>query len=48
MGVISWESIGARLALGKSFPEVKDFMTQPQIISSEQSLFAAVEAIAEY
>jgi CBS domain-containing protein len=47
-GVISWESIGARLALGKSFPEVKDFMTQPQIISSEQSLFAAVEVIAQY
>lgn len=47
-GVISWESIGARLALGRACQEVRECMTQPQIIGSDQSLFAAVEVIAQY
>jgi CBS domain-containing protein len=47
-GVISWETIGARLALGRNCREVRDFMSTPQVIGSERSLFAAIEVIAQY
>lgn len=47
-GVLTWENVGARLALGKSCEEVRECMTSPQIISSEKSLFAAIEVIAQY
>jgi len=47
-GVITWESIGARLALGKSGKEVREFMESAQIVSSDKSLFVAVEIIAQH
>jgi CBS domain-containing protein len=47
-GVLTWESIGARLLLGKTCEEARECMTAPQIISSEKSLFSAIEVIAQY
>ncbi len=47
-GVITWEGIGARLALGKTGNEVREFMSSAQIVSSDKSLFVAVEMIAQH
>ena len=47
-GVISWESIGARLALGRTCLEVRDCLSPAQIIGSEKSLFAAMDIIAQH
>jgi CBS domain-containing protein len=47
-GVLSWESVGSRLALGAAGSEAKDFMVPAQIIPYEQSLFAAVEIIVKF
>jgi CBS domain-containing protein len=47
-GVISWESIGARLALGRHCTEVRECMSPAQVIGAEKSLFAAIEAIAQH
>jgi hypothetical protein len=41
-----WDSIGARLAVGKEGKEAREFMTSAQVINSEKSLFAAIESIA--
>jgi predicted transcriptional regulator len=47
-GVITWEGIGARLALGKRGKEVREFMSSAQIVTSDKSLFVAVEMIAQH
>jgi len=47
-GVITWESVGARFALGKAGKEVREFMTSPQVISFDKSLFDAIAIIAQY
>jgi CBS domain-containing protein len=47
-GVITWEGIGARLAVGKTGREVREFMSTPQVVTSEKSLFVAVEVIAQH
>jgi hypothetical protein len=47
-GVISWEGIGARLALGQRCTEVHECMSPPQVIGAEESLFAAIEVIAQH
>jgi predicted transcriptional regulator len=47
-GVLTWESIGTNLAFGNTGKEVRDFMTSAQMISSEKSLFDAIEIIAHY
>lgn len=47
-GVVSWESIGARLALGQSCDEVRECLSPAQIIGSDKSLFAAIELIAQH
>jgi len=47
-GVITWESVGARLALGKAGKEAREFMTSPQVISSDKSLFDAIGIIAQH
>jgi len=47
-GVLTWESIGAHLAFGRPCDEARQCMTTPQIISSEKSLFEAIEVIARY
>jgi len=47
-GVISWQSVGARLALGKDITVVKDLMDSSQEIRAESSIFQAIPIIAEY
>ncbi|MBN2269510.1 MAG: CBS domain-containing protein [Sedimentisphaerales bacterium] len=47
-GIFSWKSLGSRLAMGRSSTRVADFMETPQEISSERSLFEAVQIIAEH
>ncbi len=47
-GIISWKSIGSRLALSKPCLQCKDFMEPPQVISEDVSLLEAVEIIANY
>ena len=44
-GVISWASIGARLALGRRCTEVRECMEAPRIISSDTSIFDAIGEI---
>jgi hypothetical protein len=41
-GTITWESIGARLALGISCSEVREVMSPTQVIANDRSLFAAI------
>ena len=48
-GVISWKTIGTRLALGKQCTSVRDCMDQhPEIISAETSLFRAIDLIVQH
>ncbi|RAN82007.1 hypothetical protein B5P43_09995 [Bacillus sp. SRB_336] len=44
-GVVSWQSIGARLSFGKDAIEVRDVMDEYYEISSEASLFQAIPII---
>jgi len=46
-GVVSWQSIGARLALRQQGKEVREFMEAPHEIRSSASLFSAVPVIVE-
>jgi len=45
-GVVSWKLIGSRLALKRPCAVARDCMEPPQIISSEESLFAAISFTA--
>lgn len=47
-GVISWESIGARSAMGLSGGDVQAYMDDHREISSAASLFSAIRTIVEY
>jgi CBS domain-containing protein len=47
-GVISWQSVGTRLSLGKGTPFVKDLMDSAQEIRAESSLFQAIPIIVEH
>jgi CBS domain-containing protein len=47
-GVISWQSVGTRLALGRGGLLVKDLMDVPQEIRAELSIFQAIPIIAEH
>jgi hypothetical protein len=47
-GIVSWESIGTRLSLGRSCGEVRDCMSTAQIIGSDTSLLAAIGIVAQY
>jgi predicted transcriptional regulator len=44
-GVVTWASIGSRLALGAKFTEVRECMENAHIVSSEISLFDAITII---
>lgn len=44
-GVISWRSIGARIALGAGGRYAKDYMEEAVVVSSDASLFAVIETI---
>lgn len=47
-GIITWESIGSRLALGKDCRTVQDCMEQHYELRYDDSLFEAVRVIAEH
>ena len=47
-GVISWTSIGTRLALGKDGAHVRDLMDQPQEIKADSSIFQAIPVIVQH
>jgi len=47
-GMVSWKTIGSRLALGKQCLQCKDFMEPAQILSEEVSLLEAVNVIANH
>jgi CBS domain-containing protein len=47
-GVISWVSIGSRLALGRTCELVSDCMERYHEISAETSLFSAIDTIVKY
>lgn len=46
-GVISWRTIGSRLALGCDGNKVSQFMDDSQIVSIETSLFDAINTVSE-
>jgi CBS domain-containing protein len=46
-GLISWSSLGARLAIGRACEFVRDCMDKHREISSDDSLFDAIRIIAE-
>lgn len=46
-GVISWRTVGSKLALECSGSKVSDFMEKPNIQSVETSLFDAIQVISE-
>jgi len=47
-GVITWTSIGSRLAMGKNCSLARELMEQHQEIRSDASLFTAISIIAEH
>jgi predicted transcriptional regulator len=47
-GVVSWSTIGSRLALGHQSGPVRDFMEPHQEIASSASLFAALSVLVNY
>lgn len=46
-GVVSWTSIGARLAMDNKSESVQHYMEQPRLLSADVSLFAAIATIVE-
>jgi CBS domain-containing protein len=47
-GMITWTSIGSRLAMGKNCSVVREVMEQHQEIRTDASFFSAIGIIAEY
>jgi hypothetical protein len=47
-GVVTWKTIGSRLALSKPCVQCRDFMEPAQILSEEVSLLDAVDIIANH
>lgn len=47
-GVVSWKTIGSRLALQKPCTAARDCMEPAHVISSEESLFSAISVIAAH
>jgi CBS domain-containing protein len=47
-GMVTWESIGARFALGNVGQEVRGFMAAAQIIGFDRSLFSAIDLITQH
>jgi CBS domain-containing protein len=46
-GIISWRSLGSRLALGRPCKKVRECMETPSEIRSDASLFEAIQQIVE-
>lgn len=47
-GMVTWQSLGARLALGRSVAKVRDFLVSAVELSADASLFAAIGVIVEH
>ena len=47
-GIISWNSIGSRLALERPCNTVRECMETAEIVSIEESLFSAIEKVATH
>jgi CBS domain-containing protein len=47
-GIISWKTIGTRIALGKECYYVRECMESAQIVSINDSLFSAIDRIADH
>ena len=47
-GIISWKTIGSRLALKRPCPAVSDCMEPAHIVGSDESLFSTISTIATY
>lgn len=47
-GIVTWESIGSKLALKCQGKEVREFMVPVQTIAPDRSLFSAMEVIAKH
>ena len=47
-GIVTWESIGARLALGCECRQVSQCMVQAEVIPSDTRLFDAINRISEH
>ena len=45
-GVVSWKSIGNRLALNRPCKNAKECMEEPHLVKLEESLFSAIRTIA--
>ena len=45
-GIVSWKSIGSRLALAQKCSYIRECMDPPHIISAEASLFEAIDIIS--
>lgn len=45
IGLISWKTIGARLALGAGGKEVKDFVEPVRVVSYDSSIFSVIDDI---
>ena len=47
-GIITWESIGARMALGRECAFVRQCMQRAEVISGETRLFDAIRKVSEH
>ncbi|MBK8285563.1 MAG: CBS domain-containing protein [Ahniella sp.] len=47
-GMVSWKTIGSRLALGKHCAQSKDFMETAQVLSDDVSLLDAAQVISNF
>lgn len=47
-GIVSWNSIGTRLALGKNGTRVREFMDDYQVMRADASLFQAIPMIVQH
>lgn len=47
-GIISWKTIGSRLALKRPCANVRDAMEPAQVVSADESLFGAIARIASH
>jgi len=47
-GVVSWKTIGSRLALKRECSFVRDCMEQPRIVQTGDSIFSVIADISEY
>lgn len=47
-GIISWKSLGSRLALGMPCNHVRECMERPHYVRSDASLFEAIQQIVEH